>query len=174
MRWLNVGKIVNTHGLKGEVRIVSMTDFPEKRYQPGNQLFFFSKQNHEPLPLTVRFHRKHKQFDLVQFEECDSVDDAEKLKGGLLKISADQLDRAELKDHEFYYHEIIGCDVFSEEGKKIGTIIEILSPGANDVWVVRADDKKKDYYIPYIEPVVKEVDVKEKRVTIHVMEGLIE
>lgn len=174
MRWFNVGKIVNTHGIKGEVRIISMTDFPERRYKSGNQLTFFSKQDGIQFPLTVRTHRKHKQFDLVSFEELLSVEEVERLKGGLLKISEEQLNREELDDNEFYYYEIIGCNVFSEKGEFLGTITEILSPGANDVWVVQATGNRKPYYIPYIESVVKQVNVKEKRVTIHVMEGLIE
>lgn len=175
MRWFNVGKIVNTHGIKGEVRVISNTDFPEQRYKPGNQLTLFSKHHTEPLTLTVRTHRKHKQFDLIQFEEFDSLHDVEKLKGGLLKISEEQLTRDGLGENEFFYYEIIGCRVFSEEGEWLGTITEILSPGANDVWVVQAkEDNNKFYYIPYIEPVVKDVNVDEKCVTIHVMEGLIE
>ncbi|MFA8437527.1 ribosome maturation factor RimM [Pueribacillus sp. YX66] len=174
MRWFNVGKIVNTHGIKGEVRIISTTDFPESRYKQGNQLTFFSKQNDIQLPLTVRTYRRHKQFDLVRFEEVHTVEEAERLKGGLLKISEQQLNRHELDDGEFYYYEVIGCKVFSEKGEFIGKITEILSPGANDVWVVQATDNGKLHYIPYIESVVKQVNVKEKRVTIHIMEGLIE
>lgn len=174
MRWFNVGKIVNTHGIKGEVRIISITDFPDERYKVGNQLTFFSKQNDIQLPLTVRTHRIHKQFDLVRFEEISDVEEAKRLKGGHLKISEEQLNRDELDDNEFYYYEIIGCEVFSEQGEFIGTITEILAPGANDVWVVQAPHKSKPYYIPYIEPIVKAVDVEKKQVVIHLMEGLIE
>lgn len=175
MRWLNVGKIVNTHGLKGEVRVKSVTDFPERRYKPGNQLMFFSSDGKKQFPVTVRSHRTHKQFDLIRFEEFDSIDEVEKLKGGFLKISENQLTRdEELNEHEYYYHEIIGCKVYSEEGDLIGTVTEILSPGANDVWVVQSEENDKLYYIPFIEPVVKKVDVDKKEITIHVMEGLIE
>lgn len=174
MRWFNVGKIVNTHGVKGEVKIISLTDFPELRYKQGNELTFFPKVNGVPLQLTVRAHRKHKNFDLVSFEQIDSLEEAERLKGGLLKVSEEQRNQDELDDNEFYYDEIIGCKVVSETGEVIGTITEILSPGANDVWVVQADKTNKPYYIPYIESVVKHINVPDKLVTIHVMEGLIE
>ena len=60
----NVGKIVNTHGIRGEVRVISQTDFPEERYQVGNQLTLF-RAKHEPLTLTITSHRKHKNFDLL-------------------------------------------------------------------------------------------------------------
>lgn len=174
MRWFNVGKIVNTHGLKGEVKVISVTDFPKQRYKPGNQLTYFSRDEKQHFPLTVRTHRMHKQFDLIRFEEFDSIEEVEKLKGGFLKVSEEQLRDDELDEHEFYYHEIIGCKVYSEEGELLGTVTEILSPGANDVWVIESEENKKTYYIPYIEPVVKKVDVNNKEITIHVMEGLIE
>lgn len=174
MRWFNVGKIVNTHGLKGEVRVISTTDFPDLRYQIGNTLTFFSENNTNEKPLTIRTHRKHKNFDLLSFEGYDNVSEVEPLKGGTLKISEDQLGEEELNENEFYYHEIIGCEVFSENGEKIGVVEEILSPGANDVWVVRKDSDKKLAYIPYIESVVKNVDIPVKKITIHLLEGLIE
>jgi len=174
MEWFNVGKIVNTHGIKGEVRVIPITDFPDSRFRVGNRLYFFKEGNNEPLPLTIKSRRKHKQFILLQFEECESVNDAEALKGGMLKISVEQRDRSELDEHEFYYHEIIGCSVFSEEGTELGKVKEILSPGANDVWVVQSKTNGKPIYVPYIEPIVKEVNVAERKITIHVMEGLME
>ncbi len=175
MRWFNVGKIVSTHGLKGEVRVISMTDFPEIRYKKGSKLTFFSNDEDIQLPLTIQSHRQHKDFDLVSFVEFEGVEEVERLKDGLLKISEDELSNAELNENEYFYHQIIGCKVMSEEGKSIGTITEILTPGANDVWVVQADNQERTlYYIPYIESVVTDVDIERKIVTIHVMEGLIE
>lgn len=175
MRWFNVGKIVSPHGLKGEVRVISITDFPDIRYKKGSKLTFFSNDGNFKLPLTVQSHRQHKGFDLVSFAELEGVEEAERLRGGLLKISEDELNSAELNENEYFYHQIIGCKVVSEEGESIGTITEILTPGANDVWVVQADDHKRTlHYIPYIEPVVIDVNIERKLVTIHVMEGLIE
>lgn len=170
--WLNVGKIVNTHGIRGEVRVITRSDFAEERYEVGSQLFLFHPQKDEPISLTVRTHRKHKQFDLVSFEGYPNINDVETFRDGILKVKKDQLE--ELPEGEFYYYEIIGCDVFDHEGSKIGQVKEILSPGANDVWVVQSDEKKKEYLIPYIESVVKDVDIDNKKVVIEPMEGLIE
>ena len=170
-RWFNVGKIVNTHGLRGEVRVMSRTDFADERYRSGNTLYFFSeKEANRPIPLTVKSHRSHKGFDLLTFEGYDSIEAAEPLKGGLLKIKEEQL--SSLDEGEFYFHEIIGCEVFTDSGEKIGKIKEILTPGANDVWVVKGN--RKEYYIPYIEDVVQSIDIKEKKITITPMEGLLD
>ncbi|MDZ5711697.1 ribosome maturation factor RimM [Jeotgalibacillus haloalkalitolerans] len=170
MEWFDVGKIVNTHGIKGEVRVISSTDFPEERYKKGNKLYLF-QSGKDPLELSVSGYRRHKNFDLLTFEGYDNVNLVEPFRDAQLKVSADQ--QNELGEDEYYYHEIIGCEVFSEEGERIGSITEILSPGANDVWVIKPDTGK-DVLIPYIESVVKEVNVTEKKVIIHKMEGLLE
>lgn len=168
-KWYNVGKVVNTHGIKGEVRVLSITDFPEIRYQPNSTLYLFLPNESEPIELIVRSHRTHKQFHLLSFEGYDSIESVEKMKGGMLKICEDQL--MELDEGEYYFDEIIGCRVVIVDGEEIGVIKEILTPGANDVWVVKGKDGK-DLLIPYIDPIVKKVDVEEKTVIIEPMEGL--
>ncbi|MFB3901135.1 ribosome maturation factor RimM [Bacillus amyloliquefaciens] len=170
-RWFNVGKIVNTHGIKGEVRVISKTDFAEERYKPGNTLYLFAEGAAEPIKVTVSAHRLHKQFHLLQFKEMPSLNEVEHLRNMVIKVPEEDL--GDLEEDEFYFHEIIGCEVVSEDGELIGTVKEILTPGANDVWVV-ARKGKKDALIPYIASVVKDININEKKIKIHVMEGLID
>ncbi|MCY7822839.1 ribosome maturation factor RimM [Bacillus spizizenii] len=170
-RWFNVGKIVNTHGIKGEVRVISKTDFAEERYKPGNTLYLFMDGRNEPVEVTVNTHRLHKQFHLLQFKERQSLNEVEKLKNAIIKVPEEDL--GELNEGEFYFHEIIGCEVFTEDGELIGKVKEILTPGANDVWVIGRKGKK-DALIPYIESVVKHIDVSEKKIEVELMEGLID
>lgn len=164
----NVGKIVNTHGIRGEVKVKRISDF-EERFSIGEKVYIETEK--ESIPLTIAAHRVHKGFDLIQFEEWHHINDAEKYKGSMLQINKAQL--TELDEHEFYYYEIIGCDVFTQDNAHIGKIKEILSPGANDVWVIQRHGKK-DALIPYIEQVVKEIDVENKWVKIEPMEGLLD
>lgn len=168
--YLNVGKIVNTHGIRGEVRVISQTDFPEERYQKGAKLVLF-REGKEPLELTVAGHRKHKNFDLLTFEGYPNINDVEPLRDGILKVSMEDL--AELEENEFYYHEIIGLMVVEANGTVIGKIKEILSPGANDVWIVQRKGQK-DALIPYIESVVKHIDLANEVVTVEIPEGLLD
>lgn len=168
--YFNVGKIVNTQGLKGEVRVISKTDFPEERYKNGQVLYLF-KENQTPIPLTIRSHRKHKNFDIVSFEGHPSISDVEKYRDGILKVA--EHDLSELDENEFYYHEIIGLTVFTETGETFGTIKEILTPGANDVWVVERPGKK-EAYLPYIASVVKKVDLEKQQVLVEIPEGLLD
>lgn len=170
IKMYNVGKVVNTHGIAGEVRVVRITDFDE-RFEPGEELYWFQDENSKPQKLIINTHRKHKTFDLLTFQGYTSINQVEELKGGILKVREDQL--SDLEEDEFYYHEIIGCTVETAEGEQLGKVKEILSPGANDVWVVQRP-KQKDLLIPYIEPVVKQIDIDGKRIVIEPMEGLLD
>ena len=168
--YLNVGKIVNTQGIKGEVRVISQTDFPEERYKKGAVLTLFQDKK-APVQLTVKSHRKHKNFDILSFEGHPSINDVEKYRDGILKV--EKTDLVDLSDGEFYYHQIIGLKVVDENGTELGKIKEILSPGANDVWVVQRV-KKKDLLLPYIESVVKKVDISNGLIEVEIPEGLID
>ncbi|MDU6315438.1 MAG: ribosome maturation factor RimM, partial [Enterococcus faecalis] len=88
--YLNVGKIVNTQGIKGEVRVISKTDFPEERYQKGATLLLFQEKK-APIELVVKSHRKHKNFDILSFEGHPNINDVEKYRDGILKVAKDNL-----------------------------------------------------------------------------------
>lgn len=167
---LKVGKIVNTHSLKGEVKVISSTDFEEERFKKGSKLLI-TRGNQLIREVVVQSYRNHKNFLLVKFEGIDSVEEAEKLKNLQIKINSDEV--GELEENEFYFHQIIGCEVFDENDKNLGEIIDILTPGANDVWVIKGENGR-EILIPYIEDVVKQIDITSKKVNIEVMEGLID
>ncbi|SFF70136.1 16S rRNA processing protein RimM [Halobacillus alkaliphilus] len=165
----NVGKIINTHGIKGEVKVHRITDFDE-RFQPG-QLLYWVNDTSEPVSLVVRSHRIHKGYDLIAFEDHTSINDVEGYKNGMLMVTKEE--QTELEEHEFYFREIIGCKVYLESGEEIGRVKEILTPGANDVWVVERANNS-DLLLPYIEPVVKRVDPSHQQIIINPIEGLLD
>lgn len=167
-----VGKIVNTHGIRGEIKVVAQTDFPDVRFASGSQLVLVPPEalREEPFPVTVKTSRDHKTFLLVQLEQFDNINQVEKYKGGQLKVTEEQL--LELEEGEYYYFEIVGCSVVTEDGETLGIVKEILTPGANDVWVVKRP-KGPDLLLPVIDECVLEVDVEAKQITVHLMEGLL-
>lgn len=169
-RYYDVGKIVNTHGIKGELKIHSVTDFPEERYRKGSKLFLFHDSLPEPLLVTVETARLHKNTYIVKFKEYGNINDVEKYKGGALKVPEDQ--RIDLEEDEFYYDDIIGCEVWTDEGNKLGVVKEIITTGANDVWTVETEEGK-EVLLPFIEECILEVDIPNQKVTAHIMEGLI-
>jgi len=165
----NVGKIVNTHGIRGELKVLRITDF-EDRFQIGETLYI-ARENADPVPLTIDNHRMNKGFDRVHFTDYDDINDVEAFKVAYLQIAESHL--TELDENEFYYNEIIGCDVFTANGENVGIITEILAPGANDVWVVKRENGS-EVLIPYIEDIVKSVNVERADITIEPMEGLLD
>lgn len=168
MEWLYVGKIANTHGLKGELKILAATDFPEERFKKGAVLFL--DVDGEKKELEVTTYRPHKQFHLVTFKGLENINLVEKYKGLKLYVHAE--DVHELPENEYYYHEIIGCEAIVD-GETIGIVDDIFETGANDVWVIKRPGKS-DALIPYIESVVKEIDVEAKQVVITPIPGMID
>ncbi|CAM3189842.1 ribosome maturation factor RimM [Sporolactobacillus spathodeae] len=168
--WYYVGKIVNTRGIKGEVKVISETDFPEQRFANGAILYAEDPKTHRRQPLTVTGFQSRKPFVCLTFAEYDSINEVEKFKGHSLFVPHDQLQA--LGNDEFYYHEIIGADVYTEDGRLLGSVKEILSPGANDVWVVKTSGK--DILLPYIKDVVKTIDVAKRKIIVHLIPGLID
>ncbi|MGN1279822.1 MAG: ribosome maturation factor RimM [Limosilactobacillus sp.] len=167
MDFYNVGKIVNTHGIRGEVRVMPTTDFVAERFAKGQDLYL--QRSGEPLKLTVETARQHKGFILVKFVGYDNINDVQAFRDHELMVSEE--DQQPLEDGQYYYHQIIGLTVKTVDGDGIGTIKEILSPGANDVWVVQRAGKK-DLLLPVIDDVVKDVDLDAGEVTVELMEGL--
>ena len=91
MEWFNVGRIVNTHGIRGELRILSTTDFEEERFAVGAKLAAFKKNDQKPTWVTIASARRHKNFILVTFEGMENINLVEPFKEGLLKVTMDQL-----------------------------------------------------------------------------------
>lgn len=167
-QFFNVGKIVNTHGIRGELKVMPLTDFPEERFAKGSKLVIDTEK--DIIPVVVDSARYHKNMYVVKLEGYGNINEVEKYKGSMLKVSEEY--QTELPDHEFYFHQIVGCDVITDEGEELGKVKEILTPGANDVWVVKMKNGK-EVLLPYIDEVVLHVDINNKKVTVHVMEGLI-
>lgn len=168
MNYYNVGKIVNTQGLQGELRVMSVTDFAEERFKKGSKLSLFDEKDQFVMEVEIASHRKQKNFDIVKFKGLYHINDVEKYKGFSLKVAEENL--ADLEDGDFYYHEIIGLKVY-EKDQLLGVISDILQPGSNDVWVVKRKGKR-DLLLPYIPPVVLHVDVAAGRVDVELLEGL--
>ncbi|RPF57846.1 ribosome maturation factor RimM [Abyssicoccus albus] len=165
---IKIGRIANTHGIKGEVKIQSNSDFLEERLQVGKVIQV--KYDGQLVELTIATVRVHKEMYMLTFEGKNNINDVEQYKQ--CDVYADALEVVEsLEEGEFLYSQIIGCEVF-DYGESIGEVSQIIETGANDVWVVK--HKEKEYYIPYIDDVVKSVNVDEQKIIIESLEGMIE
>ena len=169
MAYICIGKIINTHGIKGEVKIESYSDFDEERYTKGKQVYICVDGKY--LPLTVASYRKHKGFPLVSFVYLQNINFVEQYKG--CEIYIDEADRKQLKKGEYYRIDLIGLTVVDEEGITLGTIISVEETlGAQNNLRLQLEDAK-EVLIPYIPMIVKNVDLDKKVMTIHRMGGLL-
>jgi len=164
--YLFVGTIVGTHALKGEVKIASTTDFKEERYKKGNTLYI--KKNETLIPVKVKNYRPHKEYDLVSFEGYLDIDAVLHFKQCKIYVDKSQLN--ELEEDEFYYHELVDCQVF-HESRLIGIVKDVVNYGASDLIIVK--DGEKEHMIPFVDEFIVDVDTKNKKVQINVIEGLL-
>lgn len=167
-----IARIVNTFGIRGQVKVIANTDFVEERFKVGQELTV-ARDGENLATVTIAKAQPHKGTYLLTFEEYDDINQIEHFKDAWLLIDAEE--QQPLPEDEFYHHQIIGLTVHTTEGVVLGTIKEILALGSNDVWVVkRKEAKKKDALIPYISEVVKEVDLEKGEVLVELMAGLID
>jgi 16S rRNA processing protein RimM len=167
MALYKVGTIVNTHGIRGEVRVIATTDFPEERFVKGAELVIDGKT---PTTVTIQTVRPHKQFILLSFKDLQNINLVEQFKGHDLMVDEEFLQ--DLAEDEYYYHEIIGLDVVDNAtGAVLGQVDEILELPANDVWVVKRRGQDP-LYLPYIADVVTEIDLDANQAKINLLEGL--
>ena len=166
MDLLEVGKIVNTHGLKGEVKIVPWTDSPDV-FEDLEYVHVKSRIENRILHISNIKYQKNNI--IVKFQELNKIEEAEPLKNSVLLAPRDML--GELPEGVYYIADLIGLQVFDENGDFIGDISDVFSTGANDVYAVKRAEKK-DLLLPVIENVILKVDIAEKKVIARIMEGL--
>ena len=163
---LEVGKIVNTHGLRGEVKIVTWTDYPEVF---EDLEYVYAKKKTEEIKLNLKNIKYQKNNIIAKFLEINSIEEAETFKNCVLTAERDML--GELPEGVYYIADLIGCEVYSDEGENLGKITDVFNTGANDIYAVSAP-QRKDMLIPVTDDTVKSVDIENKKVIVHLIEGL--
>lgn len=164
MKKIKIGTIVTTHGLRGELKIKSFSDFDEIRYQKGKQLFI---QYHEEfLPVEVVKFRIHKGMVLAAFSGLENINAVEKFRN--CDIYMNQEDRHELEDNEVYFADLKCCEVYFDDGSFLGEVEEVMETGANAVLRV-----KQKILIPFVAAFIKECDIEKKKIVVKKVDGLL-
>lgn len=166
---MSIGKVVRVHGLRGEVRVRSLSDVPG-RFETLAQVMAEGPDGARR-PLAVRGARPIGNDYLVSFEGIDAPEAATRLVGSLLQITEDQA--TPLPEGQYYQHDLVGMAVRTEEGTPVGTLADIFPTGANEVFVVRRADGREQL-IPATKEVVRVVDVPGRLMTIRRLPGMLE
>lgn len=156
-----IGKIVAPHGVRGDIRIMPLTDRPEQFLNLSYLLLEDGRQ------LTVKAARFHKRMVLVSTKEITTMNDAELLRDKKILIRAEDL--PPLEEGRFYVADLIGLPVFDEEGKQLGTFKDSITTGSNDVYIV-AVPGGKDLLIPALKIYVRKINLQEKRIVVKLPE----
>jgi 16S rRNA processing protein RimM len=165
MDFIPLGTIVNTHGLKGTLKVKSSTDFKELRYKKGETLYIAFRD--EMIPVTVDSFRTVKGLDYIDFVEFTDINQCEKFKGSTLNIHPSQ--QHELDTDEFYYDELIGMKVVGET--LLGIVVAVREVPQGELLVVKTSEKQ--VLIPFSKQFVLSVDKESNTITIIEWEGLI-
>lgn len=153
MKYIFIGRIVNTHALKGEVRIVSDFEFKDRIFKENTLLYIGENKDKE----IIETYRKHKQFDMVKFKGIDYINDVLKYKGSKVYIDESILN---LKDDEILISELINMDVYNDN-KYVGKITEYRSDNGNNM--LRVNNK----LIPYNKDFITKIDKENKIIYFH-------
>lgn len=167
--YISVGKILNFHGIKGEAKVgfsKKQTDFLTKLKS------VFIRFENDYLPFEVSSVRFNKNFALIKFKGIDSINDIIPYKNCLIFVEQDVI-RENLAEDEFLIDELTGLDVFDENENKIGVVVGVSNNGANDLISVKSVSKKISM-IPFVKALVPKVDIKNKKIVINNIEGLVE
>ncbi|MBP3463199.1 MAG: 16S rRNA processing protein RimM [Clostridia bacterium] len=165
--YFEIGQIVNTSGLKGIVKanlfmddITRIEDFKKVLIEENKKLEEYEIEE-------VKYHKNQA---LIKFKGIDDIDNAERLRNCLIKIRRE--DEEELPEDTYYIVDLIGLEVFSDEDEKLGTLKDVFSvpSGNHDIYVVETGEK--DLLLPAIGDVIKQVDIKNNKIIVHLIEGL--
>lgn len=163
---LEIGQIVNTFGIKGEVKVVPFTD-DINRFDDLEKVYVKTRKDSKLYKVeNVRY---HKNMVLLKFKGINNLEDAETLKNTFLEV--DREDAIPLEEGTYFIVDLIGLDVYTDDGKLLGKVDDIYNTGANDIYVIK-DELGKQILLPGIEEVIKEVKL-EDRIIVHLISGLI-
>ena len=163
---ITVGMISKPHNLNGAVKVLPITDFPE-RFLDRKEILVEVRGKLELMEITNV--SLHNSFLIIQLEGIDSIEKAEQLRGAYLKIPETQL--ASLTDNEFYIFQLIGMEVKDIQGNYIGRLVNVIKTGANDVYIVK-DRDDKEILVPALKKVVKKIDIDAKEMIVELLPEL--
>ncbi len=165
--YLEIGQIVNTNGLKGFLKVKPLTD-DITRFEKLKTIYI--QKAKELIEFKIQEVKYNKQSVLLKLEGIDDITEAEKYKNFYIKISKENA--VELEKNSYFIVDIIGCQVYTDENEYLGNVVDVFQTGSNDVYTLK-NSEGKEILIPAIKEVIKNVDIKNKKIVIHLMDGLI-
>lgn len=164
---LEIGQIVNTFGIKGMVKVKPFTD-DIRRFDELKTVYV--EKNSTKTEYEIEEVKYHKDMVLIKFKGIDKVEQAEMLRNSYLTVSRDSVEK--LEEGRYYIVDLLGLEVYTDEQILLGTLEDIFNTGSNDIYVVK-DKKGKQILLPAIQDVIKQIDIENKKIIVHLLPGLV-
>jgi len=164
---LEVGQIVNTFGIKGFVKIYPYVD-DITRFEDLKTVYLKSKKQEKKLEIEEVKYKKN--MVLIKFKGIETVEQAKTLRNSYIEI--DRSDAIPLEEGQYFIADLLGLEVFEDTGEKLGILDDIFNNGSTDIYVVK-NELGKQFLLPYIDDVIKQIDLKNEKIIVHLIEGLI-
>lgn len=166
MKYLNVGKIVTTHGIRGEVKVKVETD-DDSRFDAGNKLYVGLDDKHISDEIIIDSARYQKDIILLSFNKFNNINDVLKYVGLSLYVDIDEV----RNDGEIYYDDLIDCKVIVNE-EEIGIVSDVMEVPQGEILRIKKNNGKTSL-VPYVDEFIKDVDINKKVIIINPIEGLL-
>ena len=167
LNYVQIGKIVNTHGIKGELKIYPLTD-NIYRFDHLKTAFLGERK----IKVKIQNVKYHKKFVILKFKEFNDINEVLQFKEEFIYVDIDET--IDLPEDHYFIFDIIGCQVYDTSNNLIGTVVEVIESVGNDVYVVKNIDNQKEYLIPAVKEFFTLIDVASKKIIIDPIEGMIE
>lgn len=167
MDYIKVGWIMNTHGIRGQLKVYPLTD-DINRFSHLETVYL----GKDKLKVEIEEVKYSKGLAIIKFKEFNDINEVLSFKENYIYI--DEEDKMDLPDGSYYVFEIIDCVVFNTEGKKIGIVIDVIQSASNDIYVVKNFEEDKEYLIPAVKEFFVNIDIPNKKIIIDPIEGMIE
>lgn len=168
MEWIQVGSLIKPFGLKGEMKVYSMTDFAQQRFAPGNVVYLETPSGKEPFEIAT--YRYHKDQPLISFKNYQDINLIEKYSRSPIYVK--RADLHQLPAGEYYFFELKGLEVIDRRANVVGTVLQVEEGAASNLLRIKTCEGK-EALIPYVPAFIKKVDLEAKRIIVELIEGLI-
>ncbi len=162
-----IGQVVSAHGVKGELKVIPYSDFPERCHELKSVRLDTSGKI---IRYEVEHARLHGRMWIIKLKHIESREQAGELKGAGLCILPEE--RVVLPPDHYYFDEIIGLEVYTEQDEYLGAVIDILPGGGQDVYVINRENEKNNILVPAVKELIKNVDIQAGKMTVDLPEGL--
>lgn len=169
MEYITIGKILNTFGIKGELKVYSSTDFPKLRYKKGNIINLFNEETKVIEKHKIKKVRFEPDFIYLTLDQLEDINLVLKYKNNLIQIEKEK--QHQLEEDVYYHHELIGCQV-TFNGKVIGSVIGVTTNNAQDLLKIKKNDDSTFLY-PFMMIFINRIDIENKVIDLNPIEGLL-